>query len=190
MNRWYASLRRRACGVIVAATAVAGLCVGAGLWVGAAPAGAAVSAISQTGSFQVQNWYSGLCLGILPNNNQWGNQGDAVQWTCNGHPDQAWHFGADNSNNTSYHQVINNVGSGQCLGVRGASTSAGARVAAGPCNTGALDQYWYYYVDSEGRGTFVNYNSGLLLVINGDSTSVGDAVIQYPPNGHDSQHWY
>jgi hypothetical protein len=186
VNSWITSPRRRVCGVIVATAAIAGLCAGAAP-ADAAPTGAAVSVISQTGSFQNQNWYSNLCLGILPNSNQWGSQGDAVQWTCNGHPDQSWHFGSYNS--AGYQQVVNGVGSGQCLSVRGASRSAGARVAAGPC-TGAPDQYWLYYIDAEGRGTYLNYNSQLLLVIDGDNTNSGTAVIQYPSNGDDSQHWY
>ena len=177
MNRWYASPRRWVCGVFVAAAAVAGLSIGA------TPAGAAVSILNPIG--QIQNLYSNLCLGILPSSGQFGNQGDAVQWSCNGNSDQQWNFGDLNS--AGYRQVINDAG--QCLSVRGASKAALARVAVGSC-TGAADQYWKYYIDSKGRGTYANYNSGLLLVIKGDTTAVGDAVIQYQSNDHDSQHWY
>ena len=80
-----------------------------------------------------------LCLGISGGN----RNASAVQWGCNGNPDQQWHFGAENSQFPGWYQLVNGTGAGQCLGVGGGSLSQGAQVVGWDCyGSSHLDQYW------------------------------------------------
>lgn len=117
-----------------------------------------------------------LCLGIS------GGKDDApaVQWTCNGHPDQIWHLGLEWLN-SPYYQLINN--DNQCLGVAGGSTALGARVVGWTCQTGATNQYWA--AGSSSCGVYHPYynlgaaldNVGRVLGVSGNSLESGAAVV-------------
>ncbi|MBO0885250.1 MAG: RICIN domain-containing protein [Mycobacterium sp.] len=156
--------------------------------------GATPATLQIAGGLEIRNDSSGKCLGILPDNNSpWGKQGDAVQWTCNGNPDQAWHnSGADIGCliPTLYCQIRNAAGSGQCLSVRAASPADGARVAAGNClGTSHKDQYWL--IASDDSGIYLkNYNSGKLADVFRNGQTDGIAVIQYHDTAGSNQRWF
>jgi len=126
------------------------------------------------------NYNSGLCLGISGGH----DNAPAVQWNClTGHPDQQWHTGGTNS--AGYYQIVN--GDGECLGVSGGSTAAGARVVGWSClGTGHPDQYWLYQgliTCATYYSPIFNYKSGLVLGVSGNSGAVGAAVVIWPYQG-------
>jgi endoglucanase len=138
-------------------------------------------------SFEVINYNSGLCLGVSGGK----NDQDAVQWTCNGHADQQWHWGSQNASYPGWYQLVNNVGS--CLGVTGGSASEGARVVGWTCDGSThYDQYWA--PQAENCGGYVpleNLNSGYVLGVSGNSTAVGADIVQYAYQGVcNNQFWY
>ena len=51
-------------------------------------AGSAIPHVSTSSPFQIFNWNSGLCLGIY----QGQHDAPALQWGCNGNPDQTWQY--------------------------------------------------------------------------------------------------
>jgi Ricin-type beta-trefoil lectin domain-like len=117
-----------------------------------------------------------LCLGIS------GGKDDApaVQWPCNGHPDQIWHLGQEFGNGP-YYQLINS--DHQCLGVAGGSIAQGARVVGWTCEAGALNQYWA--AGSESCGFYhPYYNLGavldgadMVLGVSGNRLQAGASVV-------------
>lgn len=164
--------------------------LGGALGLAAAPASAATaqhaSTPSATGSGQaaritagtpidaIVNYHSGLCLGIT------GGEDDAaaVQWTCNGHPDQQWSVGGTNS--AGYYQLVND--DGECLGVAGGATAANSEVVGWSClGTSHQDQYWYVdtSISCGGYYPIYNYKSGRVLGVSANSTAVGAAVVIY-----------
>lgn len=147
--------------------AIASIISVSALYLAAAPAHATNIYIHYT------NFSSGLCLGIS------GGQDNApaVQWNCNGHPDQQWTRGA--VNNLGYGQEINL--DGECLGVAGGSTAEGATVVGWNCN-GHSDQYWYPgTVTCNGSTVEVlfNYKSNYVLGVQGGSTANGATLVQW-----------
>jgi hypothetical protein len=117
-----------------------------------------------------------LCLGIS------GGKDDApaVQWTCNGHPDQIWHLGLEWFN-SPYYQLINN--DHQCLGVADGSIAQGARVVGWTCQTGAPNQYWA--AGSTSCGSYHPYynlgavldGANMVLGVSGNSLQAGASVV-------------
>ena len=142
------------------------------------PPGAASPRV-QISSFEVSNYNSDQCLGISANRN---NQ-PAVQWDCNGHADQQWHWGSQNSTHPGWYQLVNNNGS--CLGVARGSTVQGARVVGWSClGSSHLDQYWLPL--NFGCGGYVplgNLNSGYVLGVSANSTDQGAPVVQWTYQG-------
>jgi len=126
-------------------------------------------------SYQLVNASSRLCLGILGASASQGAA--AVQWPCNGSPDQRW-------NGTWFFGTLTDVNSGQCLGVLGASTTAGAAAVQWSCNTSA-DQVWE--LDSSNR--LQNSNDGMCLGVLGASRAAGARVVQWACNGSPDQTW-
>jgi hypothetical protein len=126
-------------------------------------------------SYQLVNANSGLCLGILGAS---VNQGaGAVQWSCNGSPDQRW-------NGTWFFGTVTDVNSGLCLGILGASKAAGAAAAQWPCNSSA-SQIWE--LDDSNR--LQNSNDGMCLSVWGASLAAGARVVQWPCSGRPDQTW-
>jgi Ricin-type beta-trefoil lectin domain len=185
-------------------TPVSVLCLaGSMLSMAAAPAGAAsasrnvgwaaresISAIhgrraGTATAFTIHNLNSGLCLGISGGR----DNAPAVQWNCNGHPDQIWQAGSAYGN-TGFSQLIN--GNGQCLGVAGGSTAAGAHVVSWTCNTAHQDQYWRQdnFTCAGGYFPILNLSSNLVLGVSGNSFSAGAAVVIWPfQNECNNQFW-
>jgi hypothetical protein len=151
----------------------------------------AVPDVNTSASFQIFNWNSGLCLGIY----QGHHDAPALQWGCNGNPDQSWHWGNPDFPGSAWYQLVN--GDGQCLGVAGGSLSEGARVVGWDClGPNHPDQYWtpdgnqtglcgaYSYLDN-GNST------GYVLGVGGNSTAWGAPVVQWEPQGVcNNQFWY
>ncbi|MFB7153867.1 RICIN domain-containing protein [Streptomyces virginiae] len=96
-----------------AAAVAGGLALLTGVALAGAPAAGAAAA-GAAASNQILNWNSDLCLGINGGGGEWGRT--AIQWDCNGNPDQKWNFWASSG---SYSTVKNE--NGLCLGIRNAS---------------------------------------------------------------------
>ncbi|MFB7811655.1 RICIN domain-containing protein [Streptomyces virginiae] len=118
-----------------AAAVAGGLALLTGVALAGAPAAGAAAA-GAAASNQILNWNSDLCLGINGGGGEWGRT--AIQWDCNGNPDQKWNFWASSG---SYSTVKNE--NGLCLGIRNASTGLGAEALQWQCN-GNADQTWYF----------------------------------------------
>ena len=133
----------------------------------------------------IVNFNSGDCLGITGG----ADDAPAVQWTCNGAPDQTWKAG-DEYGDTGYFQLVN--GDGQCLGVLGGSTGEGASVYGWTClGPSHPDQYWTWATSSVNDYRYlVNLNSGLVLGVLGNSTAQGAPVVQWANQGtENNQLW-
>jgi hypothetical protein len=125
----------------------------------------------------LDNYNSGLCLGINSSN-------DAGQWDCTlSGLDQYWHWGSENSSFPGWYQLVNDKG--QCLGVAGGSIAEGARVVGWTCDGSShYDQYWarinyVCYSDYIPYYPFTNLNSGYVLGVAGNSKANGAAVVQF-----------
>jgi Ricin-type beta-trefoil lectin domain-like len=143
-------------------------------------------AITPAVSFELKNYNSGLCLGISGGN----RNASAVQWGCNGHPHQQWHWGSQNSTVGGWYQLVN--GYGQCLGVGGGSLSQGAQVVGWDCyGSSHLDQYWRpWNASCFGYEPIQNLNSFLVLGVGGNSTAQGANVVQWSyQNVCNNQFW-
>jgi ricin-type beta-trefoil lectin protein len=115
------------------------------------------------------------------------DDGTARAYNCTGSANQVWHYGGVHG---AYTQLINN-GTGQCLGVYGASTSAGARVVVWSCD-GYDDQYWLPDSNAPGVIDFVNQNSQMVIQIACNCGTNGATIDQEPASGLGSpnQLWY
>jgi phosphoribosyl-AMP cyclohydrolase len=84
----------------------------------------------------------------------------ATEYSCNGSENQEWYWGSEEG--TSGFSEFKNRTTGQCLGVLGGSTAAGAEVVVWSCQSGAENQYWNaetgYFVASPDWLVFFNYN--------------------------------
>ena len=132
------------------------------------------AAAPPAGTFSLRNYNSPhYCLGIT------GGEDDAaaIQWDCNGAPDQTWHRG--NEDGTSgYYQIIN--GDGECLGVYQISTTEGATVVGWQC-VAHPNQYWAWDESSESGYYYLSdYNSGQVVGVLGNSTAEGAQIVQWP----------
>ncbi|KOU77760.1 hypothetical protein ADK94_35555 [Streptomyces sp. XY593] len=139
-----------------------GLALLTGVALAGAPAAGAAAA-GAAASNQILNWNSDLCLGINGGGGEWGRT--AIQWDCNGNPDQKWNFWASSG---SYSTVKNE--NGLCLGIRNASTDLGAEALQWQCN-GNDDQKWSITPAPGGGYRFVNKHSGFCLGIWGGHTN-------------------
>jgi len=165
------------------------LAVAGGMAAAAAPASAAstpdrvkvpahVSGAASTTSapFELVNYNSLMCLGILNG----GTHAPALQWGCNTHPDQQWHWGNTNPASTNYRQLVN--GDDQCLGITSGSTAQDARAVGWTClGSNNLDQYWSAlpFVCGGGYRPLGNLKSGLVLGVSGNSLAQGATVVQF-----------
>jgi hypothetical protein len=133
-----------------------------------------MAAAPPAGTFSLQNYNSPhYCLGITGGE----DNAAAIQWNCNGAPDQTWHRG--NENGTSgYYQIIN--GDGECLGVYQISTTEGATVVGWQC-VAHPDQYWAWKESSESDYYYLtDYNSGQVVGVLNNSTAEGAPIVQWP----------
>jgi hypothetical protein len=129
-----------------------------------------------TGTFSLENYNSHECLGIAGG----ADDANAIQWDCNGAPDQTWHIGQEDGA-SGYYQIVN--GDGECLGVYAISTTEGAAVVGWDClGTTHQDQYWawaeapgdpgYYYL--------MDHNSGEVVGVWDNGTTEGTQIVQWP----------
>jgi len=142
-------------------------------------------ALSGSAPSVLVNFNSNDCLGILGG----ADDAPAVQWPCNGSPDQSWTLGSEYSD-SAYFQIVN--GDGQCLGVLGGSTGEGASVYGWTClGPSHPDQYWTLLGSgTSGYSYLLNLNSGLVLGVLGNSTAQGASVVQWAnQNTPNNQLW-
>src|SRR5215469_12098266 len=141
------------------------------------PAGATAN------TFELVNEHSHLCLGISGGL----DNAPAVQFACNGHPDQQWRWGSGNHSDGDYVQLINN--DNECLGVAGGSTATDARVVGWQClGSNHTDQYWFAdstdaamdcYPLGGGVMFLVNFHSDDAVGVLGNSTASDASVVQW-----------
>lgn len=156
-----------------AGAAAAGFALLAGAVIaGASPAAAADNTI--------KNWNSDLCLGI--NGGGSGNGLQAIQWGCNGNPDQQWSF---YSTGGAYYEFRN--ANNKCLGTR--DIGMGADAIQWDCNKRS-DQQWSITSLGNGGWKIMNKQSGYCLGIEYGSTEWGKRAVQWSCNGNDDQVWY
>jgi hypothetical protein len=152
----------------------------------AATVAAGLAGIIPTGTYQpLYDISIGQCLGILNGSTSQGAQ--AIQWPCNGHPDQQWL--AEPVSGSEYELINSN--DGMCLGILNGSTSQGAQAIQWPCN-GHADQMWSVSsVNGDGNApvNLVNVKSSMCLGIQGGGDLAGTQAIQWPCNGHPDQQW-
>jgi len=145
----------------------------------------AIPVAGTTSTFEIVNYASGYCLGIKGGSSTPGT--DAVQWNCNGNPDQQWRIRATDGD---YAQFENN--DNLCLGVASGSTAEGANLIAWTClGTNHPDQYWAN-IDSSCAGyePLVNLKSNWVMGTQGGSSAEGTDLVQW--NWQDScnnQYW-
>jgi hypothetical protein len=170
-----------ATGASAALTASAGPGHATGTTVASAPRPAAALAGTLLG--EIANYHAaGSCVGISGND----FNAPAVLWPCVHDGQQAWSIGSSNS--AGYYQI--EWTPGQCLGIAGGSTAPGARVVGWDCGGPSHpDQYWLIFttVSCAANGVLyhpiVNYKSGLVLGVAGNSTATGAHIVQWTYQG-------
>ena len=133
-----------------------------------------------TQEYKIVNQNSGLVLGLLGDSQVAGAA--AVQSTNNNSADHLWTFipGTTKSGDNCY--KIENVSSGEVLGVSNASKDSGSTAVLWADN-GTDDHLWLLSQQADGYYKIVNKNSGLPLGILGDSNSSDIRAIQSDANG-------
>jgi len=157
--------------VLRAAIATACVAVGISLGVVLVPGAGATTRIP-AGTITFVNLTSTRCIGI--------DGGKAGIFNCTYLRDQAWNvIRTRSAEGVSWAQLQNN--SGQCLGVAGDSTKAGARVVAQACSRSNRSQYWNNtkegVVCGAGFTPIVNLKSGDVVGVSGGDTGNGSAVV-------------
>ena len=131
-------------------------------------------------TFSIKLNSNGKCLGISGGSTAEGTP--AILYSCNGHPDQQWHYGNYASyNGLIYYQIVN--GHNQCLGVHAGSTSPAARLVQWPClNATHEDQYWSapVYTNCGSSHIIFNYAATAYKNVNVITDSV-DNILNSPP---------
>lgn len=135
------------------------------------------SADAPAGWHRVMNQNSGLCLAIGGGNAYPGVA--AIQWTCNGQPEQRWYVTGDEWSPIKYNSEL-------CLAIGGGSHVSGARAILWTCND-RPEQLWH--VGGQGFVSVVNYNSRKCLAIGGGSATPGAVAIQWTCNYGPEQRW-
>ncbi|WP_170305310.1 RICIN domain-containing protein [Kitasatospora viridis] len=130
----------------------------------------------------VINSASRLCLGI--NGGGDANGTPAIQWGCNGNPDQSWAW-VQTSTPGGY-ELVN--GNGLCLEAPGWTTTAGAQLGQWACNGGA-NQIWNDDGINPDTVSFRNENSHMCISDQSGSPLAGAPIIQWPCNGLGDQLW-
>jgi hypothetical protein len=81
-----------------------------------------------------------------------------------------------------------NVKSGRCIGVSGASTANGALIQQFTCD-GTSNQNWRGASNAAGQNTLTNQKSGRCMGVSGASTASGAVIAQFTCDGSTNQKW-
>ena len=166
----------------VVAVSTAGLSLGPAAATAQALAATRTSPGAAAASFQIYNDEAQECVGI--------DSGAAGAWVCSGQPDQTWHW--DGVTRGGFHELVN--GYGQCLGVANSSGAEGAQIRAVSCaQTGSdpNDVFWGTgSAPAAGWDYIFNYNSGMVIGIQGGSNANGAELVQWQPDSHPDQYWF
>jgi Ricin-type beta-trefoil lectin domain-like len=160
---------------------------------------------SASGYMVIRSAASGKCLEVY---DKATNNGATVdEWTCAGHEaNQTWVGGHPNQlwwPNEAFpatplqsygmtvplFQLVNKY-SDKCLEVYGWSKSPGARVDQWRCMGTDANQLWYKGTGSSNYDEWVNYHSGLVLAIAGNTKQNGSPSVQASWTGSSSQAWW
>jgi hypothetical protein len=156
--------------------------MGAGLTPGVDVNPSPAEASSFTWSFENTAGAAGNCLSSGGVHN-----GYAKVYTCNGSSNQHWHYADAHG---AYVEIIN--GDGQCLGVGGGSTSAGAHVILWNCN-GGDSQHWAVENNFPSNVIdFLNQHSQMVIELTCHCYTQGSNLYQEPYDVYGSpwQLWY
>ena len=113
--------------------------------------------------------------------------GKLVQSTCTGSANELWLF---NSAGAGFQ--IASQGTGLCLTVDSASTSDLASLIQSTCLTGQSNQQWIFtgqLTTASTQNAVIARHSGQCLMVNGGSTAIGTAVMQFPCGGATHEQW-
>ena len=162
----------------------------------AAPAHAGTVTPDATSShtFVLVNQASGYCMGIEGGSSTVGT--DAVQWNCNGNPDQQWSIRSiDNVNGLAYFQIENN--DNLCLGVAGGSATEGAGLVGFTClGTNHQDQWWEFNsgpVNNSPCPGYIylqNLKDGYVIGTQGGSLAEGAHLVQWKFQNTCNNQWW
>ena len=118
------------------------------------------------------------------------NGGEVIQWTDHNGTNQQWALSQVSGNV----YTLKNVNSGLCLEVPSQSTTDGVQLDQRTCGGGtsqewALDAVGNYASATNATYQLANLNSGQVADVDGNSTSAGAIVDQWPSNGGANQDW-
>lgn len=130
--------------------------------------------------YEIRNGWN-QCLGIL--NESKANGAGAVQWPCDGQPDQAWDMNCEPDSGGC--ELIN-YNSNKCLGVLNESTANGASIIQWDCWDGP-DQNWNWVPFL--KGNIQNYNTNFRKCLGINGNAQGAPAIQWDCNGNSDQQW-
>jgi hypothetical protein len=147
-----------------------------------------VVAAAAAGYKNIGNPNSGRCIGI--------SMGLAGIWDCTRNADQLWGTPYDDvwggPDGLLWASIRNDKG--ECLGIWGGSTEAGARAVGFTCLPHE-DQYWRVLADDSGNSYLANMNafystsSAWILGVNGGLKDNGTQIVLFWPDGTFNQRW-
>jgi hypothetical protein len=138
-----------------------------------------------SGTYQLLNRNSSQALGVTGQATADGSPVD--QWTPNGGTNQQWTL---QPTGDGYYRLLG-VQSGKLLEVPSGNPDQGTQLAIGTAAGGVAGyaQEWRLVPSGDGYLTLENRATGMLTDVNGQSTTAGASVIEWPPNGGNNQQW-
>lgn len=145
------------------------------------------------GQFAVLSKLNGLALEVFDHSTV--NGARIVQWSWLGNPNQKWTFpSAGTSAPTGVGPAsgsivtLKGVQAGNCIGVKGSSTVAGATLQSQGCS-GSTFQQWKAVKDSAGDYDLINVGSGQCMDLPGASPTEKTVIQQWNCSGGAWQKW-
>jgi len=139
-----------------------------------------ISLSTDSSGYIITSAFSGKPIGIYDANNT-----AVIQWALNAQVDSRfkWNFNAKGGAPTPGRYLLQNIYSGNYLGVDGANTNWGAPVSQTGYNAQPYQQFDLSIEESSGNYIITNVNSGLNLTVTGNSDP------QYNTNGASIAQW-
>jgi Ricin-type beta-trefoil lectin domain/Ricin-type beta-trefoil lectin domain-like len=137
-----------------------------------------------TTKFEITNVNSGLCLSV-PGASTVPGVGLNL-FPCHGYPDQWWRYAGQMYGINGYlYYMFQNVNSGLCLSVPGATHVVATQVNQWPCNTDFHDQWWTF----TGFAGWENSSASQCLSVDRGRVDATAPVTQYPCGPYPDQTW-
>ncbi|WP_051941095.1 RICIN domain-containing protein [Phaeacidiphilus oryzae] len=134
-----------------------------------------------SGTYKLVNRNSGKVLDVANQNTADGSPVD--QWTDNSGANQQWQVTAVGD---GYYRLVG-VQSGKPLEVPSANPNEGTQLDVSTGSGPAAE--WRIVPSGSGYATLENRATGMMVDVNGQSTSDGAKVIEWPQNGGANQQW-